>query len=179
MKLRLGVAATVAVLAVALPPLVTACGGNNGGNGGANSAADRDREARDAALRYAQCMREHGVDVPDPSFEAGGRVNPTSPDEDVPPATLREAEQACRQHDPEANPPTLSEEEQREFREAALANARCMREHGIENFPDPTFDENGAHIPEGGAIDPDDPGFQEAQEACQDTQQRPSEETAP
>ena len=43
----------------------------------------------------------------------------------------------------EAEPPKLSDEEQEEFKEAALANARCMREHGIENFPDPTFGEDG------------------------------------
>ena len=39
--------------------------------------------------------------------------------------------------------PELSEEQQAEFKQAALANARCMREHGIDNFPDPAFDENG------------------------------------
>ena len=40
-------------------------------------------------------------------------------------------------------PPELSDEEAAEFKQAALANARCMREHGVEKFPDPTFDENG------------------------------------
>jgi hypothetical protein len=175
MKRRLGLAATAGALGLALTLVVTACGGNSG----ANSAADGKRDARDAALNYAQCMREHGVDMPDPTFESGGGLAQFGPDEDTPPETLREAEQACRKYAPEANPRELSEEQQQEFREAALANARCMREHGIENFPDPTFDEHGATIPKVEGVDPHDPDYREADEACKDTLQRPSEETAP
>jgi hypothetical protein len=178
MKRKLGIAVTAGVLAVALTLVLTACGGNGGGK----SPADREREAREAALNYAQCMREHGVDVPDPSFEGGG-VTRIGPDEDVPSGKVREAEQACRKYDPEANAPKLSEEEQQEMREAALANARCMREHGIENFPDPTFNDRGAmlRIGKDSGIDPNDPDFKAAQEACKDTlpQKPPSEETAP
>jgi hypothetical protein len=59
-----------------------------------------------------------------------------------------------------------------EFKKAALANARCMREHGIENFPDPTFDENGGaqiKIGRGNGLNPKDPKFQSAMKACQST----------
>jgi hypothetical protein len=31
-------------------------------------------ELRDRTLRYAQCMREHGIDFPDPTFGEDGRV---------------------------------------------------------------------------------------------------------
>ncbi len=31
-------------------------------------------EFQDAALRFARCMREHGVDMPDPKFGSGGSV---------------------------------------------------------------------------------------------------------
>ena len=37
---------------------------------------------------------------------------------------------------------SCSEEQQQEFKDAALAHARCMREHGID-MPDPTFDADG------------------------------------
>ena len=37
------------------------------------SEAD-EREFQDKALRHARCMREQGVDFPDPKFGAGGRV---------------------------------------------------------------------------------------------------------
>ena len=79
------------------------------------------------------------------------------------PRTMRKAEEACRKHLEDIKPPELSEEQQKEFQEAALAHARCMREHGID-IPDPTFGENGgAQIRIGGrgtGLDPDDPKFQ-------------------
>ena len=36
---------------------------------------------------------------------------------------------------PSGPPPVVSESE----RVAAIANAECMRKHGVPNFPDPTF----------------------------------------
>jgi hypothetical protein len=173
-----------------------ACGGEDPA-GGANSAADRESEARDAQLKYAQCMRDHGVDMPDPTFEGGGSLQ-RGPDpediDDLKRGKFREAEQACKKYLEAIEAPELSEEQQQEFRDAALANARCMREHGIENFPDPTFGENGEakiRLDRGRGIDPEDPDFREAQKACEDTmpkldendddpgQQGPSEESAP
>jgi hypothetical protein len=169
----------VAALLAAGVLTVAACGGDNT-TGGNASGADRESEAREAALNYAQCMREHGVDMPDPTFEGGG-IRQTGPEEQVPKAKLQDAENACKKYldsmEPDEPP---SEEEQQEFREAALANARCMREHGIENFPDPTFGENGEaeiRINKGSGIDPEDPDFKAAEKACQDTlPQRESEE---
>jgi hypothetical protein len=163
---------------------VAACGGEDagGGTGGGNaSAADREREAREAALNYARCMREHGVDMPDPTFEEGGTLQrgPTKED-NLPRSKVREAENACGKYMDEVEPAKLSEEEQQEFREAALANARCMREHGIENFPDPTFGENGearVRIDRGDGVDPEDSDFREAQEACRETMPKPPGES--
>jgi hypothetical protein len=53
---------------------------------------------QDALLEFAQCMREHGIDMPDPVFGEGGRVtqrgtpgsgaNPESP-------KYKQAEEAC------------------------------------------------------------------------------------
>jgi hypothetical protein len=157
---------------------VLAAGCGDDAAGGANSPADSESKARDAALKHAQCMREHGVDMPDPSFEAGG-IRQAGP-EDVPPAKLAEAEKACEKHLDAIEPPELSEEEQEEFEKAALAHARCMREQGIENFPDPTFGGNGEARIRLGGVDPEDPGFQEAEEACEDTRAKPpSAESAP
>jgi len=53
-----------------------------------------------------------------------------------------------------------------DFKKEALANARCMREHGID-FPDPTFGDNGQFKQRiGGNIKPTDPKFQAAMKAC-------------
>jgi hypothetical protein len=145
----------------------TACGseGEAGASGGKNDRED----ARNAALEYAQCMREHGVDMPDPQFQGGGILQ-RGPDEHTPRATVDKAEAACkeiRERMEPSEPP--SEAEQKEMREAALAHARCMREHGITKFPDPVFGENGEitlKIDKRSGIDPNDPDFKQAQEAC-------------
>ena len=35
-------------------------------------SAEEEAKMRDNALKFAQCMREHGVDMPDPTFDAAG-----------------------------------------------------------------------------------------------------------
>jgi hypothetical protein len=160
-------AALVAACALA----AAACGGDDGA-GGTASAAERDREARDAALKYARCMREHGVDMPDPSASGGPQRFKVGPGTGISRREYEEAEKACRKYMEDVKPAELSTQEQQEFKEAALAHARCMREHGVENFPDPTFGENGEaqiRLRKGMGLDPDDPAFKKAEQACADT----------
>ena len=148
---------------------VAACGGEEPA-AGSGDKSDREN-ARNAALEYAQCMRQHGVDMPDPQFQGGG-IMQRGPDEKTPRATVEKAEDACkeiREAMEPSEPP--SEEEQKEMKDAALAHARCMREHGIEDFPDPTFSADGGmqvRIDKRSGIDPEDEDFKTAQEACQD-----------
>jgi hypothetical protein len=150
---------------------LAACGGDD--PAGASPSASRERQMRDAQLQFAKCMREHGIDMPDPTPGQRGinlRVpKGTSPDK------VDAADSACRKYLEKVKPPELSEEQQKEFRDAALANARCMREHGID-MPDPTFDSSGRATirirggqgpGKGGGLDPDSPKFQAAQKACE------------
>ena len=131
-------------------------------------AADKNRQAM---LDYAACMRENGIDMPDPKFEggrvmmrAGGAPGETDPD------TLRKAEAACAKYREAVAPPEVSDEEKEEFKRSALEHSRCMRENGIENFPDPKFDEDGgAQVALGPNLSPEDPAFQRAQKACEKT----------
>jgi hypothetical protein len=154
------------LLAAVLSLALVACGEDSGGGSGGKS--DRE-EARNAALAYAQCMREHGVDMPDPQFQGGG-IMQRGPDGSTPRATVEKAEDACkeiREAMEPSEPP--SEEEQKEMKEAALAHARCMREHGIEKFPDPIFGADGrveVRIDKRSGINPEDEDFKKAQEAC-------------
>jgi hypothetical protein len=157
MRTRLIVAAAAAAASLA------ACGGEPEPTGDQREASNRQ-----ALLDYARCMRENGVDMPDPQFD-GGRVTmrrSAGADRDE----LRAAEERCAKHREAVEPPELPADQREELREAALAHAKCMREHGID-FPDPTFDENGgARVqigPESG-IDPDSQEFRDAQEACRD-----------
>jgi hypothetical protein len=157
----------VAALFAASALAVAACGEDNAGGTGTNS--DR-QAARDAAIKFAECMREHGVDMPDPG--TGGRqVLRVGPNEETTPEEMEEAQKACRKYQEQMEPPELSEQEREEFREAALAHARCMRENGIENFPDPTISEDGEaslNITKRSGINPQSSEFKEAEEACAD-----------
>jgi hypothetical protein len=132
------------------------------------SGQTQEAKNRQAMLAVAKCMRENGVDMPDPQF-SGGRVTQKM-DKPVNADVMRKAEAACAKYRAQIKAPELSDDEKAEFKKAALANARCMREHGID-FPDPTFDENGgAQVRLAGkGMNPESAKFQAAQKACQKT----------
>jgi hypothetical protein len=70
-------------------------------------------------------MRGHGIDMPDPRPGRGLAI-----DGDVNPERFEGAQRACQEELGEPPGAELSDEEQREFREAALKYARCMRARG-------------------------------------------------
>jgi major membrane immunogen (membrane-anchored lipoprotein) len=142
-----------------------ACGTDDPTSGSGDGG---EAKAKQAALDFARCVRKHGVDMPDPVFDDGGGIMQRS-GENQDPEKARKAEKACEHYRSAVKPPKLSAAEQKAFHDAALANARCMRKHGID-FPDPTFNEDGGatlHFRTGsGGADPDDADFQAAQKAC-------------
>jgi hypothetical protein len=167
MRTHLLIAALLSTSALAL----TACGADPSSNG--ETAGNREQQMQDAALKYARCMRDNGVDMPDPRFREGG-IAIRSP-KGASPTRMRTADQACHKYLDAVKPPQMSEEEQKEFREAALANARCMREHGID-LPDPTFGPDGGariKIQRGSGVDPESAKFKAAQKACESTMPEP------
>jgi hypothetical protein len=159
MPIRVLLAALVAAASL------TACGSEK------PTSSDTEAKNRQALLAYARCMRQHGIDMPDPKFDSGGGVTMsqggpgTAP---VPKAKMDAAQKACEKYQKQVKAPPLSAEEQAEFRKAALANAKCMRAHGID-FPDPEFGANGearVRIGKGSGINPNSAKFQAAQKAC-------------
>jgi hypothetical protein len=126
---------------------LAACSGGGGKPGGVASLGDGkatsttsaggSQDERQADLAFARCMRQHGVNMPDPKVEANGRTEwqlPSGMRKDDP--RLKAAQQACRQYRAnggQAQRP--SPQQQQEM----LAFARCMRQHGI-NMPAPTPD---------------------------------------
>ena len=108
---------------------------------------------------YSQCMREHGLsEFPDADAEGRIRIKLGTIDPDS--ALFREAGNACRELAPEGWGDT---EQGPGDAEVMLAFARCMREHGLPDYPDP--DPNaGLRI----ALDPNDPQAQTALESCKE-----------
>ncbi|MEV6410542.1 hypothetical protein [Kribbella sp. NPDC051718] len=108
-------------------------------------------------VKFAQCMREHGINVPDPEPGKGPMIKLDPSDgtrED-----MDKAMEACKEFSPqrETGPDPQLEENGRKF-------AACMRENGVEKFPDPKPGQRGVIIDKAAGEDPD---FPKAQEACQ------------
>lgn len=115
----------------------------------------------DAPLKFAKCMREQGLTwFPDP--EANGRMAVRIP-KGVDPKKMEAAQQACKQYAPgmdgDAQPDPEMLEKMRQM-------AKCMRENGVPNFPDPN--PNGSIALDGDKIGtgPGDPTFDKAEQKC-------------
>lgn len=145
---------------------------------GAVVGAAAGTKVRGQALAYARCMRDHGVDLADPTFGADGRPrfgSATSGTGTTPAARAPSdaARAACESTWPgmEGRAPRSPEELGR-VRAALVAFAACMRGHGLD-FPDPTFDRDGRPRlePDPGAT-PEQGGhdtrFDAAAQACRD-----------
>ncbi|MBE3012705.1 hypothetical protein IL992_26450 [Microbispora sp. NEAU-D428] len=93
----------------------------------ATSTVDR----QEAQLKFAQCMREHGVDMPDPDPDGRVRIMSKKGDE----ASMQKAMQACQHFMKDAVGDKLGGDDP-QARDRMLKFAQCMREHGVD-MPDP------------------------------------------
>jgi hypothetical protein len=158
------VAACVATASI----VVAGCGGDTetpaSAKQGVNAATKK------ALLQYAQCMRDHGVNMPDPTFSEGGARVTMRQEKGADPDKARAAEEACKSYQDKVKPPAMSADDEKKMKEAALKNAQCMRDHGID-FPDPQFGEGGRMTQKiggpGSGIDPNSQKFKDAMKACQ------------
>ena len=89
-------------------------------------------------MKFAECMRNNGVSgFPDPN--ASGQLtidavaNGSSIDTNS--ATFKQAMSACKNLEP---PGFTGPKVTPQLRTARLAFARCIRDHGVPDFPDPT-----------------------------------------
>jgi hypothetical protein len=163
------IALSAAIVAVA----VAACGGSGatpshkaGAYGPANSPA-----------AVSRCMRANGVSgFPDPregpggggvGFPGGLLVSPGGSmvvmGQPFSGPVVLHAEAVCKAYLPPGGPgPVVSASQ----KAAAIANAQCMRTHGVPSFPDPTF--SGANITANlGGVNPESPAFKHAAAECQ------------
>jgi hypothetical protein len=98
--------------------------------GTSSSGVNTKLTARDKAVKFAECIRAHGVtDFPDPNaknqFEYGVSVTP---------AVWKQATTACKDLQP---PGTLSGKRTPKQQSASLRFAQCIRDNGVKDFPDP------------------------------------------
>jgi hypothetical protein len=129
--------AVLPLIVIAL--LISACGSSTptgtAGTGGDGSSAKAGK-----AVRFARCMRDHGIsEFPDPpasgSFTIDEIANGSSLNTNTPAFT--QALSACRGLEPAGFTGTKRSSQQQK---AALEFAACMRRNGVPDFPDPAPD---------------------------------------
>jgi hypothetical protein len=144
--------------------LLAGCGGGDpqsgptrapGGGGGAGTMQDQ-------MVAYARCMREQGVDMPDPDPNMPNRL--TLP-KGVDPQKLSAAQKACRGSAPQG----IGGPEDTQQHDQMVAMARCLREHGVD-VPDPRPGQP-LRLPPGGSRDTK---VQQAMQDCQRAAPTPS-----
>lgn len=151
------------MIAIAALGLGLLAGCDSTGDGAPAAGLAKTDEIGRAAVGFAQCMRDHGYQVPDPTFDSDGlpvygdRLGdmPKNDDFDRVRATCAEPLTAAYQA---AGVPNKKEVKPEDL----LGFARCMREHGID-IPDPTPDEP-LSIPKNAF---NSPAWQPAKQACE------------
>jgi hypothetical protein len=112
----------------------------------------------DAPLKHAKCMRENGMTwFPDPPPPGEGQALeiPAGTDQKDFDAAMKACEKYLQNAIDKGGPDAAEIERLRQF-------AKCMREHGVPDFPDPKAD-GTSQI----QINPDDPNFTTAEKACE------------
>jgi hypothetical protein len=143
---------------------VAQLGATTGPSGGASSAGSAASAQLHGAVAFSGCMRSRGV----PGFldpnRSGAIPKESLQQLGVSAARFHAAQSACRHLLPNRGRPPDQAERQREIATAVMF-ARCVRSHGVPNFPDPGAD---GRIPDPATlgIDQGSPAFRAANQAC-------------
>ncbi|GEC09815.1 hypothetical protein SSP24_74700 [Streptomyces spinoverrucosus] len=139
---------------------VAGCGATGGAFAGKQQETPSASQQQ-APLKYAQCMRDNGVPMEDPTGDGSSGSIPA----DVPKSAVDKADKACKKYAPEGGadnsrsvgsaPPDgpRAQKDRLEF-------AQCMRDHGYD-MPDPGSDGSVS-------LDMGDAAFRKASAACRD-----------
>ena len=124
------------------------------------SASPSASSSQAGPLAFAACMRSHGVpNFPDPNSNGGTEITPSMGINTHSPSFIN-ARNTCARliggGTSASSPQNLAQE---------LKFSKCMRAHGVPNFPDPSSD--GAITGSAKGINPQSPTFVSAQRTCQ------------
>jgi hypothetical protein len=151
--------------ALALVALTAAgCGSSDTAHTSAPATATaKQATGRDKAVKFAECIRAHGVaDFPDPNAKGDFQYGVSES-----PAVWKRATTACKDLQP---PGTLSGKRTPKEQSDALKFAQCMRDNGVKDFPDPVNGDplvDTTKIPSLGDRSPrTDPVFAPAMDKC-------------
>jgi hypothetical protein len=156
---------------VGLSLLASACGSSKGHHvaqlGGTATASARETGVSTGAVAFAQCMRSNGVpNYPDPSSSGVFDKAKLTPQQlGASSSRIQAAQRACQHLLPSGPGSTPTPAEREQVRAQAVSFSRCVRSHGVPNFPDPGSD---GRIPDPATvgIDQGSPTFERANQAC-------------
>jgi hypothetical protein len=138
-SIALAIAGCGSSSAPAVAHLASGKGASSASSQGASSAPESTANPQQALIAFAKCMRSNGLpNFPDPNgsggfaFHASAEMNPSSP-------VFKAAQAKCRKLMPGGGPPGPGSMTNPSPQTLArfLKIARCMRQHGVSDFPDP------------------------------------------
>ncbi|SCF94902.1 hypothetical protein [Streptomyces sp. Ncost-T10-10d] len=151
------------LIAAAVVLSATACSGDGGGSGSGTksggSASGTKKTNEDQALEHRKCLREQGLDIPEPkpgedsrgiTIKGGGKSK----------TEMEKAFKACQDKAVGGGAKEITQAQ----KDKMLAFARCMRKNGID-MPDPKFDGGMAQAPS--VQQKDMKKFEKANAACE------------
>jgi hypothetical protein len=164
------------LLAVGAALALGACGSSDDNGGSGSGTKSQDDKAFEGALKYAKCMREHGIDMPDPQRVGSGGIKQTMNGKPGSRAKMDAANKDCQKYMQIGGGRAPSAAEQAKAKDAMLAYAKCMRDNGVD-MPDPKFSNSGGGVTfqlggpgnKGGSTggpNPDSPTFKAADKVC-------------
>ncbi len=133
----------------------------------ATTVVDEETTFEEGVLEFAQCMREEGINFPDPTFDIDGNPqfdNLEIENEEEFESAFENCEDILRNALPEQF--DLDPEVEAALVDASLEFSQCMRDQGID-FPDPKPGEFGFFAFRDADIDFSSEAVQEAFEICQ------------
>jgi hypothetical protein len=147
----------ILVVTAAVILLATACGGSSATSSASSPAGTPGASA--TLVAFSHCMRTHGVpSFPDPTRAGIPKISPQQAG--VSSARFTAAQRACT---PLLQP---AQAQVSQVMTGMLDFARCMRAHGVPNWPDPSLDSNDQpdfYIP---GINPDSAHVSNTADAC-------------
>ena len=144
--------AAAIIAAAALALLAAACGSSPSSTGsrssstagGSANSSTAGGSANAQLVAFSRCMRSHGVpNFPDPQAGASNAKFPSAPQLRVSSSQLSTAENACQRVLPVGVDDQFPPGEVPLLLRGMLPFSRCMRSHGVPNFPDPAADSEG------------------------------------
>jgi hypothetical protein len=151
----------------------TALAGCAGQSGAAAKGSPTPAQREQAMLKFAQCMRDHGVQMPDPTTDSNGNLQISRPtniqfNNQTDRSKLRTASDACRSN-LKGIFQQFTPQQRAQLQDSLLKLAQCMRANGV-NMPDPNFSQNpqtgGGRREFFGGINRDDPKVRQALQTC-------------